>query len=227
MSLKVSKKLKFNNTHQSSFFSEVRREVDIYFQEKGLSKKANRTMWIKVTVFLTGFLLLYILIVSNLFSPLVMLIFAALLGMFSAFIGFNICHDAIHGALSSNNKINKLFSVLFHFVGANPYVWNITHNVVHHTYTNIAGHDEDIEIAPGLIRLSGDEKLNKLHRFQHWYAFPLYSLASLSWIFRKDFKKFFQDKVGEHPTLNHPKINTLICSFLSFYIIFYFWYCLY
>lgn len=222
MPLKLSKKLKFTNTHQSSFFSDVRKKVDSYFQEEAISRKANSTMWIKVTVFLSGFLLLYFLIISNVFSPWVMLLFAALLGVFSAFIGFNICHDAIHGSLSSNNKVNKLFSVLFHFVGANPYVWNITHNVVHHTYTNIAGHDEDIEIAPGLIRLSTDEKLNKLHRFQHWYAFPLYSLASLSWIFRKDFKKFFQDKVGEHPTVNHPRIEYFNLFFfkLLYYFLF-------
>lgn len=212
----VSKKLKFTNTHRSSFFSDVREKVDLYFQIKGISKKANNAMWVKVAVFLSGFLLLYFLIISNLFSPSVMLLFAGLLGVFSAFVGFNICHDAIHGALSTNKDVNKLFSVLFHFVGANPYVWNITHNVVHHTYTNIAGHDEDIEIAPGLIRLSDDETLNKIHRFQHWYAFPLYTLASLSWIFRKDYKKFFQDKVGEHPTLNHPKMEYFNLFFFKF-----------
>src|SRR3546814_9456510 len=111
-------------------------------------------MWTKAVIFLTGFILLYALIISNLFSPLIMLLFAVLLGIFSAFIGFNICHDAIHGALSSNPSVNKIFSTVFHFVGANPYVWNITHNVFHHPYTNITGHDEYLEIAPGLIRLS-------------------------------------------------------------------------
>lgn len=96
--------------------------------------------------------------------------------------------------------------MLFHFVGANPYMWNITHNIVHHTYTNISGHDEDLEIAPGLIRLSNDTVANRLHRYQHWYAFALYSLASLSWVFRKDFKKFFQPKIGQ--VINkHPKIE--------------------
>lgn len=211
-----SKKLKFNNIRQSSFFSDVRKKVDAYFLDKDISKKANGTMWFKVTFFLGGFFLLYGLILSNQFSPLVMLLFAALLGAFSAFVGFNICHDAIHGALSSNKKVNNFFSFFFHFVGANPYVWNITHNVVHHTYTNIAGHDEDIEIAPGIIRLSEDEELNRLHRYQHYYAFPLYSLASLSWIFRKDYKKFFQEKVGEHPNTNHPKIEYFNLFFYKF-----------
>src|SRR5690554_2380103 len=200
-----SNKLKFNNKNHSTFFADVRHKVDLYFKTNNIEKKANGAMWTKAIIFLTGYILLYALIISNLFSPLLMLLFAVLLGVFSAFIGFNICHDAIHGALSSNPRVNKIFSTLFHFVGANPYVWIITHNVVHHTYTNIAGHDEDLEIAPGLIRLSDDEKLTKAHRYQHWYAFPLYCLASLSWIFRKDFKKFFQKKIGEHPTPKHPR----------------------
>lgn len=163
-------------------------------------------MWLKASFFLIGFIALYGLILSGMFNVWAMLLLAVLLGMFSAFIGFNICHDAIHGALSSNKKINKVFSFLFNFIGASPYVWSITHNIVHHTYTNIAGHDEDIEVAPGLIRISEEEPVNRLQRYQHWYAFPLYSLSSIMWVFRKDYKKFFQPKVGEH-IMKHPKIE--------------------
>jgi len=213
---KFQNKLKFNNKNQSSFFSDVRKKVDLYFQENQLSKKANTKMWVKAYFFLFIFILLYFSIISNVFSPLTMLFFAVSLGVVSAFIGFNICHDAIHGALSENPKVNRFFSTLFHFLGANPYVWNITHNIVHHTYTNIAGHDEDLEIAPGLIRLSDDEELTKAHRYQHWYAFPLYCLASLSWAFRKDYKKFFQEKVGEHPNPKHPKVEYFNLFFYKF-----------
>lgn len=214
--LKSNQKLRFNNIGKSGFFADVRKKVDHYFSERQLDKKANTAMWIKAIVFLSGYFLLAGLILSNQFSPLAMLLMAIGLGLFSAFIGFNICHDAIHGALSNNSRVNKIFSTMFHFIGANPYVWNITHNVVHHTYTNIAGHDEDLEIAPGLIRLSSEEPLTGANRFQHWYGFPLYSLASLSWVFRKDYKKFFQDKVGEHPTPSHPKIEYFNLFFFKF-----------
>lgn len=132
--------------------------------------------------------------ITNLLPSWMLLPLAAALGMFSAFVGFNVCHDAIHGALSGKKKVNKLFGFIFNLIGANPYVWSITHNIVHHTYTNIPGHDEDIEVAPGLIRISGEDKVNPIQRYQHWYAFPLYSLASLSWVFRKDYVKFFQKK---------------------------------
>ncbi|MFC6102382.1 fatty acid desaturase family protein [Olivibacter domesticus] len=202
----MNSKLKFTNLHHSSFFSTVREKVDNYFQEKKISKQGNKAIWIKAFTFLFGHFLLYALIISGVFQPIILLPLAVLLGVFSAFIGFNIGHDAMHGSFSASPKINKVFSYTFHLVGANPYIWNISHNIVHHTYTNIAGHDEDIEVAPGLIRLSKEEKLNKFHRFQHLYAFPLYSLASLSWLFRKDYKKFFQPKIGQHKA-KHPRIE--------------------
>jgi len=201
----MSSKVKFVNTHKSQFFATVRQRVENHFKENNISKYANKAMWGKAVFYLAGFLGLYLLIISNQFGVWSMLALALLLGVFSAFIGFNICHDAIHGSFSSNQKVNKAFGFVFNLIGANPYVWSISHNVVHHTYTNIPGHDEDIEVAPGLIRISEEEKVNKLQRFQHLYAFALYSLASISWVFRKDYIKFFQKKIGEHATPKHPK----------------------
>jgi len=200
----MNSKIRFTNTNKSTFFATARQRVDTYFKENNISRYANKAMWGKTIFYLATFLGLYLLLISNQFSLGVMFGLAILIGIFSAFIGFNVCHDAIHGSFSSNPKVNSFFSFIFNLVGASPYMWSITHNVVHHTYTNIPGHDEDIEVAPGLVRIAEDEKVNKIQRFQHLYAFGLYSLASLSWVLRKDYVKFFQKKIGEHPT-NHPK----------------------
>lgn len=199
-------KLKFNNASKTPFLGTVRLRVDDYFKETHRSRNANTGMWIKTIFFLSVLFGLYGLILSGIFSAWVMLALALLLGMCSAFVGFNVCHDAIHGSFSSNKTINKLLSKVFNLLGASPYVWNITHNVVHHTYTNIPGHDEDIDVAPGLIRLCEEEPVNRIQRYQHWYAFPLYGLASVSWVFRKDYKKFFQAKIGQQVN-KHPKIE--------------------
>lgn len=164
-------------------------------------------MWAKLSFFLLLFVVLYALIISNQFGPWTMLLLAMGLGMSCSFIGFNVCHDALHGSLSKNPRINKAIGLVFNVVGANPYVWGIAHNVVHHTYTNIPGHDEDLEIAPGLVRVTDEEKISPVHRFQHYYAFALYGLASLSWVFRKDYVKFFQSKIGEVETKSHPRIE--------------------
>jgi linoleoyl-CoA desaturase len=201
----MSSKLRFVDATRSTFFSTVKNRVDVYFQENQLSKNASPAMWGKILFFLGGLISFYLLILSNQFSPWQMLGLSVVLGMFAAFNGFNVCHDAIHGSLSANPVLNKIFSLVFNVIGANAYVWSITHNVVHHTYTNIPGHDEDIEVAPGLVRLSPEDALKPIHRYQHFYAFLLYGLASLSWVFRKDFKKFFQGKIGYYDNSVHPK----------------------
>lgn len=197
----MTKRLKF--PPKSAFFTAVRQRVDAHFAETGKHKHANTAMWVKTLIFLGGFFGCYALVISGVLPSLAMLGLAVLLGMFSAFVGFNICHDAIHGSFSANKHVNKALGMVFNLLGASPYIWNISHNGVHHTFTNIPGHDEDLVIAPGLIRIEEDDPKRKIQRFQHWYAFPLYGLASLSWVFRKDFMKIFQKKIGQ-VTVKHP-----------------------
>ena len=198
-------KVRFIDKGRSEFFSTVRQRVDAYFADNKISKNANAAMVVKSIFYLGGLVFFYALILSNRFGPWEMLGLAVILGMFAAFIGFNVCHDAIHGSYSANPTVNKYLGFIFNVIGANAYVWSITHNVVHHTYTNIPGHDEDIDVAPGLIRLSPEEKMKSFQRYQHLYAFFLYGLASLSWVFRKDYKKFFQKRIGNYDNSKHPK----------------------
>ncbi|GAB3281748.1 acyl-CoA desaturase [Larkinella harenae] len=197
--------LKFINNSRSPFYATVRKRVDAYFKENDLPTHANGAMWLKTVFFLGGYGLLYGLLLSNQFSNWTMLAMCVGLGAFAAFIGFNVSHDALHGAFSSKAWVNRLMGDTFYLLGANPYVWKISHNVVHHTYTNIPGHDEDIDIAAGLIRVDTQEPLRPWQRFQHWYAFPIYALASLSWVFQKDFLKFFQQKIGQYENPVHPR----------------------
>lgn len=209
------KKVKFTNVNKSAFYATLRKRVDTHFEERDLSINANGAMWLKAVFFLGTFITLYLLIILGNLSAPIMLGLATLLGVFGAFVGFNICHDAIHKAFSKNQAINKSFSILFSLIGASAYVWSICHNIVHHTYTNISGHDEDIDVAPGLIRFCENEPVNKLQRYQHIYAFGLYSLAMLSWVFRKDYKKFFQTKIGSQ-VANHPRIEYFNLFFFKF-----------
>ncbi|WP_194774460.1 fatty acid desaturase family protein [Pararhodonellum marinum] len=202
----MNQSLKFVDNQNSQFFSTARKRVDEYFRTNELSKKANLSMVTKTVVYLTSFVGLYALIILEVFPLMVSLFLAIALGMTMAFIGFNICHDALHGAYSSRAWVNKTLGFLFNFIGANVYVWNITHNKIHHTYTNIVGHDGDLEVAPGLVRITSDQPKRSFHKYQQIYAFFLYSLASISWFFRKDYMKFFQKKIGQHEN-NHPKIE--------------------
>jgi linoleoyl-CoA desaturase len=208
-------KIRFKSPAGAQFYSTARFEVDKYFKENNISTSGNAAMATKVAAILISFVVLYSSIVF-LDLPLMLELFLAIaFGFVTALIGLNICHDAIHGSLSSNKNVNKAFAILFNIVGANAYIWHITHNIVHHTFTNIKGVDEDLDIAPGLIRVHETDEWKPIHKYQHFYAFILYGLASLSWIFRKDFVKFFKKKIGNYDNSRPPKMEVFNLIFFK------------
>jgi len=107
-------------------------------------------------------------------------------GLGMAGIGMGIMHDAIHGSYSKNKTINKLMGYTINLIGANDKVWRLQHNVLHHSFTNIEHHDDDIN-TPFFLRFSPHAPKNKLHKFQHLYAWFFYGLSTISWITSKDF----------------------------------------
>ena len=72
-----------------------------------------------------------------------------------------------------------------YLVGGSKFTWRVQHNILHHTYTNIYGMDEDIHDKP-ILRLSPHGKLHFIHKYQHLYAFVIYCLATLGWTLNKD-----------------------------------------
>jgi len=63
------------------------------------------------------------------------------------------------------------------------------HNVLHHTYTNVANLDEDIDDKL-ILRFNPHTKVKKFHRLQYIYAFLLYGILTLYWALAKDFIQF-------------------------------------
>ena len=124
----------------------------------------------------------YFLLLSNWFSPGFMLILAVIFGIGVAGIGFCITHDAMHGAYSENTHINKLLSIYMDLLGTNTYLWDLKHNISHHTFTNIHDYDEDIK-GVKLIRFSPFASYYWFHKYQHRYAFILYGLVYYNIVF--------------------------------------------
>lgn len=174
------------------------------------------------TVFIVFMVVLtYVLILSNQFNIWAMLILAILHGFFTALIGLNIAHDAIHGAYSARPKVNKYLGLLFNLVGANDYLWNITHNIIHHTYPNVPDHDGDINQIP-VLRMNPNQKLWGIHRFQHLYVFFLYALSSFSWVFIKDFVTISKTKIGSYDK-RHTPVKEII-RLVGFKALYYMWF---
>jgi len=81
--------------------------------------------------------------------------------------------------------------------------WQIKHNVLHHSFTNIHGVDEDIEAPEWLLRFDPHTKLYKIHRYQQWYAPLLYALLTAQWVLVNDYFSFFRHR--QNPALKIPE----------------------
>jgi linoleoyl-CoA desaturase len=116
----------------------------------------------------------------------VSLLLITLTGIGMAGVGMNIMHDGNHGSFSTKKWVNKLMGSSIYILAGNAYNWQIQHNVLHHTYTNIHGHDEDLA-AGRILRFSKHSKWFPYHKYQHFYSFLLYGLMTINWAITGDF----------------------------------------
>ena len=196
----MAQKIKFQRG-KSEFYSTLSKRVDEMFEEKKASKNANFEMVFKTFFFLGWIAACYYLLMFTSLNDVVFYVVWAVLGLGCAFAAVNIGHDAIHGAYSKKKWINDLMSNSFNILGASAYMWNFMHNKAHHMNTNIQDYDEDLNSLP-IIRMSPKQPLKPIHKWQHIYAPLFYGLGSISWVFLKDYKKFFSNDIGGYE-MNH------------------------
>jgi len=178
----------FSKPDTTGFVTVLRSRVETYFRTTGLPKRGGKEIILKVIIILAVFIVSYGLMLSNRFSPVMTLVFAMVVGLTHTLIVFGIAHDASHQALFNNRKLNKIFTYSFNLVGGNAYLWNITHNQIHHTYPNVGDYDTDIHQQAPLIRVSPTVPFRYYHRFQPYYAPLLYLFYSLFLVFQKDYQ---------------------------------------
>jgi linoleoyl-CoA desaturase len=181
--------LRFNNSNRQ-FYTELKKRVDSYFKDNNISKTGNLNMYIKTVFMICAYLVPYFLFVFNVFdNKLIWLGMAILMGLAMAGMGLCIMHDANHGSFSKNTKLNSFIGyVSLGLLGGYSLNWRIQHNVLHHTFTNVHNHDEDID-PPAFMRFEPHAERRPLHKLQFIYAWVLYGLMTLMWSTTKDFKQ--------------------------------------
>jgi len=189
------KTLKFVNKDRGQFTATVRKNVNDYFKEKGISTKGNAKMVFKSITMIALYLVPFILMLTLPLSGWVIFPLSVAMGIGMAGIGMGVMHDAVHGSFSKTEWLNKLVGTTMYSIGGNTFNWMVQHNILHHTYTNIEGFDEDIQ-PKASIRLSKSTPLKKMHRFQHIYAFFLYCLMTLSRMFTEIGQLIKYNKAG-------------------------------
>lgn len=186
-------KVTFNNK-QAAFFPALKKDIDTYFRENNIRKTGNWKLFSKTIIFLPLAIIIYLTLLLLPMPGLVAILLCAVLGFVLALIGFNVMHDACHGCYSSRPIVNEVLSYTLNLIGGNSFIWKQKHNILHHTYTNVDGMDDDIAVSP-FIRLCTTQKWVPIHRIQHLYAPFLYSLNTIFWMMWQDFQKYFTQKV--------------------------------
>lgn len=203
-------KIQFNS-QQRLFFQTLHKRVDNYFKTNEISKNGNSTMVIKTFAMFALYFVPYFLFIFNVFSSIPILLFlCVVMGFGVAGIGLSVMHDANHGSYSRNKKVNKILSHSISLIGGHALNWQLQHNTLHHTFTNIEGHDEDID-AKGIMRFSPHSPYKKAYRYQFIYAWFFYGLMTISWVISKDFVKLKKyEKMGLLKTKNKTYRSELI-----------------
>lgn len=179
--------IQFSREKNAEFVKELKHRVNQYFKEKGISKQANFSMVFKSVCMVAILVVPYGFMMSGLISSIwIHYLMWVVMGIGVSGIGMSVMHDANHGAYSKNKTVNRIIGRFIDLVGGNATNWKMQHNVLHHTYTNIDGLDQDIK-AGAVLRLSPEQKRYKIHKYQHIYAWFLYGLMTLPWMTIKDF----------------------------------------
>lgn len=184
-------RIKFART-QRDFVSTLNKRVNDYFNNNNIARHGNSQMVIKTVFMFLLYFIPYAFILTTTVTGVFGLISMVLIMAFGlAGIGLSVMHDANHGAYTKRTRVNDFIGYSLNLVGANAFNWKVQHNVLHHTYTNV--HEEDEDISPrGALRLTPHSDWKKVHKYQFIYAWFLYGLMTIVWLFYKDFARLYK-----------------------------------
>ena len=215
-------KITFSNRN-NDFYQSVKASVEEYFTQKKINKTGDWRLYIKTITLVTTAVAMYSLLMFATLANWQALLICVVLGISLASIGFSVMHDANHGSYSTKTKLNDFLGLSLNALGASSYFWKQKHNIIHHTYTNIDGIDDDIAKSP-IIRHCESQKWVPAHKVQYLYLLPVYALSTIFWIFIMDFTKYFSRKIyttdaWKMATKNHIIFWVTKVLYFTFYMV--------
>jgi linoleoyl-CoA desaturase len=168
--------------------------ADAVLGDPAAIRRAYRLLWAKSALVILWTVLSYLVLLQATTTPVAVVAAATSLGLAMAGIGFCIMHDANHGAYARGRLANRLAAHSLDLIGGSSYVWRVKH-LAHHTYTNVADHDPDIDALP-FARFEPTQARRFWHRYQHVYMWLLYALVTVRWQAVTDFTFLARGSVG-------------------------------
>jgi linoleoyl-CoA desaturase len=186
--MQAKQSLRFSRKDTQDFFKTLNQRVNHYFKENQIPKTGNWKLYVKTVVMFSLLIAPYVMVLTLSINLWVKLLLCIVMGIGMAGVGMNVMHDGNHGSFSKYPWINKFMGSSIYILAGNVFNWKVQHNILHHTYTNIHGHDEDLE-AGRVLRFSKHSQWFPHHKFQHYYSVFLYGLLTLNWALFTDFQQ--------------------------------------
>ena len=180
------------------FLQELRARVRTSLASSGRPARGLRAMYGKTALMFLWLGTSYVLLVFGGPAAWQALPLAVSLGLAIAGIGFNVMHDGSHGSYSTRPWLNRLMARSLDLLGGSSFVWQRKHNVLHHTWPNVEGVDDDLDTG-ALARLSTGQTRRSYHRLQHLYMWPLYAFLAVKWQLFDDFTTIAAGRMSGRP----------------------------
>ena len=170
------------------FFKELKSEVNEFLIENKISvQRSESNILIAIFLFVLWAIFFFLYLTQGQNHMAWAFIFSGLWALVMLPIQMSVMHDASHGASSPHSFVNKVLSLSISFLGGSAILWKKQHCYAHHSFTNIHNMDHDIDTGQ-VLRLHYSQPLKRYHKWQHYYAWALYPLFVLSWIWWGDFR---------------------------------------
>ena len=217
--------IKFAKIDKARFFRTLNKRVNTYFKENNIKKTGNWKLYCKAILMFSLFIIPFVFILVMPMPYWLLLLLTVVIGIGMAGVGMNVMHDANHESFSSKKWLNKLMGSSMYALSGNVYNWKVQHNVLHHTFTNIKDHDEDID-AGRIIRFSEHADWLPIHKFQKYYSPFIYGLLTINWAITTDIKqmhRYLKKKLSygkfPNPAVEWTKLVITKLAYYSFWLI--------
>lgn len=184
------------NKTQHPFFDTLQKRVYDYFESNNKDMHGGTRIVLKSIFFILVAVLNYIALLWLVPPGFYSVLLCILMGGLLAGIGFNMMHDGAHGSFSKYTWLNEIMGWSLNVMGGDVNLWKIKHNLTHHSFTNVEGLDDDIDIKPW-VRTNRFQEYKSFHKYQHLYVSFFYLFTYLYWFSFADFEKYFTRSVGD------------------------------
>jgi linoleoyl-CoA desaturase len=196
----------FVKTKEDALFQQLKKEVHETVRSLAPHKQLQITL--KAILFPLLYLFTYITAIKFGETPYIHYSCFFLLGLLLVLNFLNLIHEAVHGTLFRNKRLNNWYVHFFDLMGANSFIWKVRHTRFHHNYPNVMGWDTDFEQSP-IARVFPHGPFSSMHKYQHIYLPLIYPLYLLNWLLVRDFKDFFNKKQIVWKAVTIPAIEYL------------------